>query len=155
VGALTQENDDVLAAAAWLAAQPGIDPGRLVVMGISFGGIMTVLAAAGSGYFRAAVNFAGAAMTWDAAPALRTALLEAVRRLEVPIFLIQASNDFNLAPTYALGAELARLGKPHETRIYGPCGTTPVEGHRFAMIGIPTWRGDVQRFLHRWLTQRE
>ena len=43
VDALRQENDDVLAALAWLREQPGIDPRRIGVMGISFGGIMTML----------------------------------------------------------------------------------------------------------------
>lgn len=152
VDALLQENDDVLAALDWLIAQPDVDAGRIGVTGVSFGGIMTLLAAGRTDRFRAAINFAAAAMTWERAPALQEALLDAVRRTTTPLFLIQAQNDFSLAPAYMLGAELARLGKPHETRIYPPNGTTPAEGHGLFTTGIATWSADVERFLDRWLS---
>jgi carboxymethylenebutenolidase len=151
VDALSQENDDVLAALAWLREQPGIDPTRIGIMGISFGGIMTTLAVSRVDDFRAAVNFAGAAMNWERNVPVREMMLEAIRRVETPIFLIQAVNDFSLGPTYGLGAELARLGKPHEARIYGPSGTTPQEGHGFFTSGVETWSPDVRRFLASWL----
>lgn len=151
VDALRQENDDVLAALDWLTRQPRIDTGRIGVMGVSFGGIMTLLAIGRINRFKVAVNFAAAAMTWERAPALQEALLDAVRATAVPLFLIQAQNDFSLAPTYVLGAEFARLGKTHETRIYAPNGTTPMEGHGLFTTGIPTWSADVERFLSRWL----
>ncbi len=111
VDALLQENDDVLAALDWLGVQPGVDATRIGVTGVSFGGIMTLLAVGRTDRFRAAINFAAAAMTWERAPALQAALLDAVRRTTTPLFLIQAQNDFSLAPTYVLGAELARLGQ--------------------------------------------
>lgn len=151
VDALFQENDDVLAALDWLVVQPGVDSARIGITGISFGGIMTLLAAGRTDRFRAVINFAAAAMTWERAPALQVALLDAVRRTTTPLFLIQAQNDFSLAPAYVLGAELARLGKPHETRIYPPNGTTPTEGHALFTTGITTWSADVARFLRRWL----
>lgn len=151
VDALLQENDDVLAALDWLVAQPGVETTRIGVTGVSFGGIMTLLAAGRTDRFRGAINFAAAAMTWERAPALQVALLDAVRRTTTPLFLIQAQNDFSLAPTYVLGAELARLGKPHEARIYAPNGTTPTDGHGLFTTGIATWSADVARFLGRWL----
>lgn len=155
VDALRQENDDVLAARDWLTTQPGIDPARIGVTGTSFGGIMTLLAIGRSDRFRAAVNFAAAAMTWERAPALQAALLDAVRATTVPLFLIQAQNDYSLAPTYALGAELARLGKPHETRVYPPNGEGPGAGHALFTTGVATWSNDVQRFLARWMGPRD
>jgi len=148
--ALPQENDDVIAAAAWLARQPGVDGNRLAVMGVSFGGIMTTLALARPHPFRAGVNFAGAAMNWDRVAAARALMLDAVRRVDVPLFLIQALNDYSIQPTYALGAELARLGKPHEARIYAAHGTTHQDGHGLFVTGIDTWLDDVGRFLARW-----
>jgi dienelactone hydrolase len=53
------EVDDVLAAAAVLAAEPGVDPNRLYVAGHSVGGTLTLLAALTSNRFKAAASFAG------------------------------------------------------------------------------------------------
>ncbi len=151
VQALGEENDDVLAGRAWLASQPRIDGARIGVTGTSFGGIMTLLAIGRTDRFRAAVNFAAAAMTWERAPALQAALLDAVRRTETPLMLIQAQNDYSLAPTYALGAVVAKLGKPHETRVYPPHGDGHGAGHALFTTGVATWREDVQGFLGRWM----
>jgi formylglycine-generating enzyme required for sulfatase activity/dienelactone hydrolase len=54
------EVDDVLAAAAYLAAQPYVDPERLFLAGHSVGGTMTLLTALTSGRFCAAAAFSGA-----------------------------------------------------------------------------------------------
>lgn len=151
VEALSQETDDVLAALAWLASQPQVDPERLVLMGSSFGGIVTVFAAARPSRARAAVSFATAAMVWHRAPAMQAALLAAVGQAKVPLFLIQAANDFTLAPLYAMGAELARQGKPHEARVYAAVGSTNLDGHVFIRSSVAVWGPDVQRFLDRWL----
>ncbi len=151
VQALVEENDDVLAGCDWLASQPRIDGARIGITGTSFGGIMTLLAIGRTDRFRAAVNFAAAAMTWERAPALQDALLDAVRRTETSLMLIQAANDYSLAPTYALGAELAQRGKPHESRVYPPHGDGHGAGHALFTTGIATWRADVQAFLARWM----
>ena len=151
VDTLSAENDDVLAALAWLEGHERVEADQIGIMGISFGGIMTTLAIGRSPRFKAAVNFAGAAMNWEQAPALRETMLEAVRRTQTPLFLIQAQNDFSLGPTYDLGAELARLGKPHEARIYPPNGTTREDGHAFITADVPAWSADVGRFLTRWM----
>ncbi len=151
--ALVQENDDVLAALAWLSERTEVDATRIGVMGISFGGIMTLFAAARPSTFRAGVSFAAAGMAWPmrGSRELRSALIEAMSRVTIPLFLIQAQNDFSLAPLYALGGELARLGKVHEARVYAANGTTPMEGHVLMLTDIDAWRKDVQRFLARWL----
>src|SRR5205823_5410904 len=113
--------------------------------------IMTMLAVSRTRAFRAAVNFAAAAMNWERNIPLRDELLRGVERIETPVFLVQAVNDFSIGPTYGLGQAFARLGKPHEARIYPPNGTTPQEGHGLMTTGIPTWREDVRRFLERWV----
>ncbi len=125
VHALADEARDVQAAVAWLQAHPLIDPHRVAVVGSSFGGVVMVLAADDSPQFRAGVSFAGPSQTWPHAPALQDALVAAIRNTLLPLFLIQAQNDHSLAPTYTLGSELARLNKPHETRIYPAIGSTP------------------------------
>ncbi len=60
VAQLDAQNDDVLAAIAWIGEQPYADRTRIAVAGCSFGGIETVLAAERSTQIYAAVDFAGA-----------------------------------------------------------------------------------------------
>ena len=45
IGLHEEANHDVEAALAWLKARPDIDAGRIVMSGVSFGGIQTLLAA--------------------------------------------------------------------------------------------------------------
>jgi carboxymethylenebutenolidase len=145
------ETNDVLAALAWLRSQPQIDPERIAIAGTSFGGVVTLLAAGRTNQFHAGISFAGPSQTWPDAPALQEAMLTAMQQTTVPLFLIQAQNDHSLMPTYTLGMELARLKKPHETRIYPPLGTTSMEGHGIFGRGVKWWHTDVERFLARWL----
>jgi dienelactone hydrolase len=64
VAQLDAQSADVLAAIAFIGGQPYVDRARLAVAGCSFGGIETVLAAEQSSAIVAAVDFAGASMTW-------------------------------------------------------------------------------------------
>jgi dienelactone hydrolase len=145
VAALRAELRDVLAAVAWVAAQPSVDAGRIALAGSSFGGVLTVLALAETDAVRAGVSFAGPSMTWPDAPALQWAMLAAARAGRAPLFLAQAVNDNSLAPTYTIGAELARVGRRHETRIY------PEGGHGMFGSAVALWRPDIASFLARWV----
>ncbi len=96
---------------------------------------------------RAAVEFAGAAVSWERSPQLRVRLLAAVRRTVVPTFFIHAANDYSVAPAQVLAAEMGRLGKPHRMKIYPAYGRTPDDGHAFVYEAAPTWQPDVVAFL--------
>jgi carboxymethylenebutenolidase len=151
---LAREAEDVVAVVDWLGARPEVVPDRLGVIGSSFGGVVSLLAAAHRSGLRSAVNFAGAAMNWERTPTLRATMLEAVRRLAVPIALVQAENDHSTAPTWELAAELRRLGKPHDARVFPAFGLTADEGHLFFQNGAPIWGPWVRAFLARWLPGR-
>ena len=116
---------------------------------------MTLLLAEREPDLRAAVAFAPAAASWDRFPALRDRLLEAVRRTSVPLFLIHAANDFSIAPGRALDAEMTRLGRTHELKIYPAAGRTPAEGHDFVHSGTATWEPDVFAFLDAHVRGRD
>lgn len=148
---LDRESDDVVAAFAFLARHPGIDPGRIAVAGSSFGGVNTLFAALKEPRFRAAVEFAGAAMNWDRNPLLADAMLEAARRLTPPIFFAQAENDYSIRPTRELAAARAETGRPVASKLYSPFGFTPLEGHFLAGRGPALWAADVRQFLARWV----
>jgi dienelactone hydrolase len=151
---LAREADDVVTAIDWLEARPVIAVNRVGVLGSSFGGVMSLLAAARRPGLRCAVDFAGAAMNWERTPTLRATMLEAARQLAVPIALVQAENDYSTAPTRELAAELQRLGKAHAARVFPAFGLTADEGHLFFQNGAPIWGSWVRAFLHRWLAGR-
>jgi dienelactone hydrolase len=150
---LAREADDVVSAVDWLTARPEIIGDRIGLIGSSFGGVMSLLAAARHPKIRSTVDFAGAAMNWERTPTLRRTMMDAVRSLRVPIALVQAENDYSTAPTRELAAECARLGKVHVARVYPAFGLTADEGHLFFQNGAPMWGPWVRAFLDRWLTE--
>lgn len=148
---LDHEADDVVAAVHALLTHSDIVTEHIGVMGSSFGGVTTLLAAAKSDRFRCAVEFAGAAMNWERTPTLRTRMLAAAQDLSHPVFFIQAANDYSIGPTLALAQSLEGSGKVVESKIYPQWGLTREEGHLFESRGQQIWGADVRRFLERWL----
>ena len=143
----TDHFDDQLAALAVLQGLPGVHRERIAVAGNSFGGIQTVLMAERGAGIRAAVDFAGAAITWAHSPFIRERMLTAVRNAQVPIYFIQAANDHDLSPSHELAAEMQRVGKPQKMTIFPPFGTTADEGHSFGYYGGAIWGPSVCTFL--------
>ena len=144
----TDHLQDQLAALQWLAAQKFVQGGRIAVAGNSFGGIESVLGAAHAPYC-AAVDASGGAESWAAAPELRALMKESVRKSNAPIFFFQAENDFDLAPSKTLLAEMQLAGKQGELKIYPPYGVSRREGHSFAYRGSATWFNDVLAFMQK------
>jgi dienelactone hydrolase len=140
---------DVDAALGWLKARPDIDPGRIVMSGVSFGGIQTLLAAEKDLGVRAFAAFAPGAMSWKWIAGLDTRLEQAVQRARAPVLIVQAQNDFDLAPSRVLGPLLAQAGKGR-AEIFPAFGTTEQEGHgAFACTpaGAAIWGPTVLAFF--------
>lgn len=148
---LDRESNDVVAAFSHLAGLPQVDAGRIAVAGSSFGGVNTLFAALKEPRFKAAVEFAGAAMNWDRNTVLAAAMLEAASTLVPPIYFAQAANDYSIRPTIELAQARRAAGLPVESKLYPAFGFTPLEGHFLAGRGTQLWSGDVRRFLARWL----
>src|SRR5258708_37393145 len=100
---------------------------------------------------RAAVAFAGSAGSWEHSPPLRARLITAVNRTTVPIFFIQAENDYSIAPAKELSAEMKRLGKPFRVKICAPVGKTTDDGHSFLFLKVDTWELDVFAVLAEYM----
>ena len=148
VDALEKENADVSSAIAWARALPYVDPARVSVAGCSFGGIHTLLAAEKRQGLHAAVDFAGASMSWSSSLVLQRRLTTAVDHAETPVFFLQAQNDFDTLPSTVLSAEMEAAHKPHRVHIFPPHGTTPMEGHAgFCTKGMNEWGDEVLAFL--------
>lgn len=149
----TDEMSDAEAGLAFLRTLSGVDPGRLAVVGHSFGGSLAFLLAERDSTLRAAVVFSAAGYSWDRSPELRARLLAAADRMRVPVFFIHAANDFSVGSGKALGAEMARLGRPSRLKIYAPVGRTEEEGHNFIHLKVPVWEPDVFPFLDRYMSR--
>ena len=149
--ATTDHLDDVLAGLSFLKTARAIDAKRIAIVGHSFGGQVTLLAAERDNTVRAAVTFAAAAGSWERSPELRERLEAVVEKTTAPIMLIQATNDYSTAPSKELADNLRRLHKSYLLKIYPPVGQTPDDGHNFLYLGIPQWEDDVFRFLDEHL----
>jgi hypothetical protein len=148
---LDAESADVLAALDVVAALPEIDARHIGVMGSSFGGVTSLLAASKTDRFTCAIDFAGAAMNWDRTPGLRRLMTEAAMRLTMPVFFIQAENDYSIRPTRELAAALAGAANPVQARLFPPFGVNANEGHLLESRGPAVWSAEVRRFLERFL----
>jgi len=149
--AKTDHLDDVLAALLFLKTAPAIDAKRIAMVGHSFGGQLTLLAVEQDNTVRAAVTFAAAAGSWERSPELRERLQAATEKTTAPIMLIQAANDYSIAPSQELADELRRLHKSYVLKIYPPVGHSSDDGHNFLYLGIPQWEHDVFEFLDEHL----
>jgi dienelactone hydrolase len=148
-----RELDDATAALAFLRALPDVDTSRVALVGHSFGGSLTLLLAEREPAIRALVVFSAAGYSWDRSPKLRERLLASLSRVQAPVFLIHAANDYSLAPGKAMNERLAQLEKPHRLGIYPPIGRTPDDGHAFPLTGVKIWESDVFAFLNEYMHQ--
>jgi dienelactone hydrolase len=160
-----EENRDVFGALDWLKTQPYVDPDRIIVSGVSFGGVQTLLAAEKGGGFRLGVAFAPGAMSWkEGRGPIPERLEKAVKNRKIPVFILQASNDYSLGPVSVLGPLLDRSKLLHRVKQYPDFGARtpgmPDEswhqlGHgAFAIRGGDVWGADVFAFIDEVISDR-
>lgn len=159
--------DDVKAAAGFVKSLPYVDPRRVGVMGLSFGGYQTLLALTKTPHlFRAGVDLMGptdrrgrqgdryrelqigAREKDDPDLYDRISPITSVSALRAPLLIIHSDQDRNVAPeeTYRLIDELQRQHKYYEAVIY------PGEAHGLAKPAhqLDSYRRILQ-FFDRWL----
>ena len=142
---------DQLAALQYLQTLSYVDRTRIAVMGFSFGGIQTMLAAEQTTSYRVAVNCSGAAETWKSSSDLRARLSAAARQEKIPVFFLQAENDHDLTPNRVLSEEVRKSGQAVGAKVYPAFGTGPREGHGFCVRGAEIWFPDVLHFIETHL----
>lgn len=145
-------NRDVAAAVAWLKSRAYVDKNRVVMSGVSYGGIQTLVSAEQIPGVRGFISFAPAAMSWKMIP-LRERMLAAIANARAPIFLLQAANDYSTGPSEVLGPAIRKKGPPNDARLYPAFGADDDhrKGHAaFATwnLGIEIWSPDVMKFIN-------
>ena len=158
VARVQEETDDMLAAVDFVKTLPYTDANRMGVMGWSFGGIVSVFAVSRSTAFRAVVDQAGAALTWDHSPAMQTALKDAAGKIRIPLLGMVAKNDRTTESVKAVVREAEKHGatvKFVEYPAFKPQEAGGVEpGHMiFGKEGWKIWEADVKEFLGKYLNQ--
>lgn len=149
-----EEVADVIAAVTFLESQPFVDPHRIVISGCSYGGIQTLLAGERDLGVRALVPFAPGAMSWQSNAPLHERLDRAIDNAKAPIFLIQAENDYSLAPSHELAKEAQRKHKDFQAKIYPAFGQSAQDGHwGFCSTAMDVWGADVLSFLAEKMKQ--
>jgi len=78
-------------------------------------------------------------------------LAEALKKINVPVMLIYAQNDYSLKPAYGLDSVMNLAGKQHILKIYPKIGNSQVEGHNMVFLDPDLWEEDVFKFLHQYL----
>jgi len=157
IARLSAEADDVIAALDFLRTRPFVDTRRAAVMGWSLGGIVTMLTIARTPAFKAGVDQAGGALTWNRSAAVRQALEDAARQAQAPVLLLDAANDATTDAVTRLDRVLSERNWPHEAKIYPPFvpqrrGWVGAPGHAiFGQEGVAIWRPDVVAFLGRYI----
>lgn len=144
-------NKDVIAAVEWLKLQPYIDTRKLIMTGISYGGIQTLLSAEKDLGIGAYLAFAPAAESWGNTM-LQDRLKAAVKYEKPPLFVLQAEGDYSTGPVETLAPILAAKLDPNlwKAKLYPKFGCTNQDAHsRFASgcDGISIWSPDALQFI--------
>ena len=142
------ELEDVIASLNYLKSLPFVDPAKIAISGCSYGGIQTLLAGERDLGVKALVPFAPGAMSWEQNSLLQERLIRAIDLAKAPIFLIQAENDYSLAPSRVLGKEAIKQEKNFQSKIYPAFGSHHQDGHwGFCSSATDVWGEDVLSFL--------
>ncbi|MGH9830366.1 MAG: alpha/beta hydrolase family protein, partial [Blastocatellia bacterium] len=84
INRLKEETTDVLAGITYLTGLQFVDTHRMAIMGWSLGGIISVFAASERNVFRAMIDQAGGALSWNLSPLLQQDLPEAASLIKAP-----------------------------------------------------------------------
>jgi dienelactone hydrolase len=152
----TEQLDDQLAGLAYAKTLPFVDLNRIVVAGCSYGGIQTLLGAERNAGYKAAFSISPAALSWQANPGLQQRLADAVKRIQIPLRIIQPPKDASLEPVRVLGEAAKRAGKTDfSAEVYPPTMPDSQQVHCFGGAkGFHNWAHDAVGFFDKVLNHR-
>jgi pimeloyl-ACP methyl ester carboxylesterase len=94
---------------------PRLDPGRVALLGHSYGGAVVLFSGAAFGEaVRAVIDVSGAELSWSnderSGNPWRERMADAVDKRKAPLFLLQPANGKSVEPTLVLARQAARSG---------------------------------------------
>ncbi len=151
------EYQDVLAAGQYLQGRPDVDPSRVGIWGLSYGGVLTSQALArNSDLFVAGADLAGVHL-WGssldtAAVSYRSSAISAIDTWKSPVFLVHGDDDRNVDFAQTVGlVQLLRARDVHYELM-----VIPDDLHESMIHGLwlDTWER-IGKFLHRFVWERQ
>ena len=147
------EYRDVLAAGKWLAARPDVDPARVGIWGLSYGGLLTAEALArNSDLFKAGVDLAGVHLEGSSLNpddvSYQSSSISKIDDWKSPVLLIHGDDDrnVNFAQTVGLVQLLRARGIYHELIVF------PDDVHETLLHSRWLYTFDrMESFLHKFL----
>jgi len=151
------EYQDVLAAGKYLQGRPDVDPSRVGIWGLSYGGVLTSQALArNSDIFIAGADLAGVHL-WGssldtAAVSYRSSAVSAIDSWKSPVFLVHGDDDRNVDFAQTVG--LVQLLRARN--IYYELMVIPDDLHESMIHGLwlDTW-DRIGKFLHRFVWEKQ
>ena len=145
----SEQLDDQLAGLSYAKTLPFVDTARVVVAGCSYGGIETLLAAERGAGLKAAMSISPAALSWQGHTVLQDRLVEAVRKIDIPVLLIQPPKDASLEPARVLGEAAKKAGKrSFVAKVYPPTMPDSQQVHCFGGAkGMRNWASEAVAFF--------
>lgn len=147
----TNDLQDMSSGLEFLRQRKDVDIDHMAVIGHSFGGSLALLVAEHDPLLKAVITFGAAGFSWNVSPQLRAELINAVKKIDVPVMLIYAQNDYSLTPAYALDSVMTMTDKHHVLKIYPQYGKSSTEGHNIIFLKPDLWKEDVFKFLRQYL----
>jgi len=151
------EYQDVVAGGKYLQSRPDVDPARVGIWGLSYGGLLTSQALArNSDMFIAGVDLAGVHLYGqslaDSALSYRSSAISAIDTWKSPVFLLQGDDDRNVDFGQMVG--LVQLLRAHH--VYYELTVIPDDQHESMIhsnwVTTFTKMGD---FLHRFVWEKQ
>jgi dipeptidyl aminopeptidase/acylaminoacyl peptidase len=156
-GRVNAEYQDVLAAGRYLQTRPDVDPNRIGIWGLSYGGVLTAQALArNSDLFVAGADLAGVHL-WGssldtAAVSYRSSAIAAIDTWKSPVFLVHGDDDRNVDFAQTVGlVQLLRARNIHHELMVIP---DDLHESMFHDIWIDTWNR-IGVFLKRFVRDRQ
>lgn len=151
------EYQDILAAGKYLQSRPDVDPARIGIWGLSYGGVLTAQALArNSDIFVAGADLAGVHL-WGssldtAAVSYRSSAIAAMDTWKSPVFLVHGDDDRNVDFAQTVG--LVQLLRARN--IYYELMVIPDDLHESMLHSrwLDTWER-IGNFLHRFVWNKE
>ena len=151
------EYRDVLAAGRYLQTRPDVDPARIGIWGLSYGGLLTAQALArNSDLFVAGADLAGVHLydnVLDTADlSYKSSAVSAIDTWKSPVFLVHGDDDRNVDFAQTVG--LVQLLRAHN--VYYELISIPDEPHESLLHSrwIETWE-QIGDFLHRFVWEKQ